>query len=126
MTNYLEGALIDHVLRNTSMTSPTTVYVSLHTSSPTETGAVGELTVTNGYAREAVTFGADTDGVSTNSGAITYTASGGAWGSITHFAVWDASSAGNALLWSALDTSRTVNDGDSLEFAIAAITATFA
>jgi hypothetical protein len=126
MTDYLEGALIDHVLRNTAMTSPTTVYVSLHTASPTETGAVGELAVANGYARVSVTFGADTDGVSTNSGAVTFTASGGNWGSITHFAIWDASSAGNSLLWSALDTSRTVNDGDSLEFASAAISVTFA
>lgn len=126
MTNYLESALIDHVLRNTTLTSPTTVYVSLHTASPTETGAVGELPVAAGYARVAVTFGADTDGVSTNSGAVTFTASGGSWGSITHFAIWDASAAGNSLLWSALDTSRTVNDGDSLEFATSAITVTFA
>lgn len=125
MTDYLEGALIDHVLRNTSMTSPTTVYVALHTASPTETGGVGELSG-NGYAREAVTFGADTDGVSTNSGAVTFTASGGNWGSVTHFTVWDSLTTGNSLLWSALDTSRTVNDGDSLEFATSAITVTFA
>ena len=126
MTNYLETQLFNVVLRNTAYTTPTTVYVSLHTADPTETGAVGELTVANGYAREAVTFGAPTDGVGSNSGAVTFTAAGGAWGSITHIAIHDASAAGNSLLYSALDTSRTVNDGDTLEFAIAAISATFA
>lgn len=126
MTNYLENALLNAVLRNTTYTSPATVYIGLHTADPTETGATGELAVANGYAREAVAFGAPSDGVSTNSGAVTFTASGGNWGSITHFTIWDASSAGNCLLYSALDTSRTVNDGDSLEFIIGAITSTFA
>lgn len=126
MTNYLENALLNVVLRNTAYTTPTTVYIALHTADPTETGATGELSVANGYARESVAFGAPTDGVATNSGAVTFTAAGGNWGSITHFTIWDASSAGNCLLFSPLDTSRTVNDGDSLEFAIAAVTATFA
>jgi hypothetical protein len=123
-TNYLEGALYDAVLKNTTYTAGATVYVSLHTASPTETGAVGELAVANGYAREAMAFDAHSGGSGGNSGTVTFTASGGSWGSITHFAIWDASSGGNALLWSVLDSSRTVNDGDSLEFAAASVTVT--
>ena len=34
MSNYLENALINATLRNTTYTSPTTVYVALFTSDP--------------------------------------------------------------------------------------------
>lgn len=125
MTNYLENELVDHILRNLAYTSPTTVYIALHTASPTETGAVGEV-VGNGYARQACAFDAPTDGVTQNTNVETFTASGGNWGTITHFSIWDAVSAGNALFWSILDTSRVVNDGDSAEFAAGALTVTLA
>jgi hypothetical protein len=39
MSNYLEDKVIDHMLRNQAFTPPTTVYASLHTSDPGETGA---------------------------------------------------------------------------------------
>ena len=126
MTNYLEGAVYDAVLRNTTYTAGATLYLALHTADPTETGAVGELSAINGYARETVAFGTDTDGSGTNSGLVSFTASGGNWGTITHFSIWDAASAGNSLLYSALDNNRVVNDGDTIEFAIGAITVTFA
>ena len=35
-SNYLENALLNAVLRSTSYTSPTTVYVGLYTSNPGE------------------------------------------------------------------------------------------
>ncbi len=125
MSNYLENELIDHVFRNAAYTSPTTVYVALHTADPGEAGG-NELPVLNGYARVAVTFGAPSDGSSTNSGSVSFTASGGNWGTITHFSIQDAASAGNMLVYSPLDTSRVINDGDTLQFNAAAITVTFA
>lgn len=126
-TNYAELAVGDHLLLNTSMTSPTAIYMSLHTASPTETGEVGELPVANGYAREVISFGAGTDGVYLNDTAITFTATGASWGNITHFAIWDASSAGNSLFWSVLDdTSKIIGDGDSADFAIGILSVTLA
>lgn len=125
MTNYLENALINHILRNTSMTSPTTVYVGLHTADPTEAGNVGEVSG-NGYARQATAFDAPSDGVTQNTAVETFTASGGNWGTVTHFTIWDAVTAGNPLFYSPLDTSRVINDGDSAEFAAGALTVTLA
>ena len=62
-SNYLENALINAVLRNTSYTSPTTVYVSLYTTDPTDADSGTE--VSGGlYARTAVTFGAPSNDVS--------------------------------------------------------------
>lgn len=125
MTNYLEGALINHVLRNTAMTSPTTVYAALHTADPTETGATGELSG-NAYERTAIAFGAATDGVSTNSGDVTFPTATGDWGIVTHFSIWDAQTSGNALLYGSLTAQKTVNNGDTFKFLTGNVTVTFA
>ena len=70
-SDYLENALINAVLRNTSYTSPATVYVALFTSDPTDAGTGTELSG-NGYARTAVTFGSPSNGVTTNSADVTF------------------------------------------------------
>lgn len=117
ISDYLEAALLNHVFRNTAMTSPTTTYLALYTAAPSDAGGGTEVSG-NGYAREAITFGAPSSGVVSNSGEISFTASGGNWGTITHVGIFDASSAGNLLYHGALDTSRTVNDTDTLTFAV--------
>lgn len=125
MSNYLENALVNHVLRNTAMTSPTTVYVALHTANPAEDASGTEVSG-GGYARQACAFDAPADGVTQNTAIETWTASGAAYGTVTHFAIWDASTVGNMLFYGALDTSRVVNDGDTIEFAAGALSVTLA
>ena len=61
-SNYLENAIIDAVLRNTSYTSPTTVYVGLFTTDPTDADSGTEVSG-GSYARTAVTFSAPSNGV---------------------------------------------------------------
>ena len=72
----------------------------------------------NAYVRKAtgtMTVSGTSPTNCTNSAAIEFAAaSGGNWGTITHVAIFDASSGGNMLGWSALTTSRTINDGDIL------------
>jgi len=118
-TDYLEGKLIDHVLRATGYTSPTTIYMSLHSSTTTDAGGGTELSGL-GYARQSVAFSASgaTDGATSNSAEIRYTASGGTWSTVTHFALYDALTSGNMLIHGALTASKTPNDGDSIVFAI--------
>ena len=77
-SNYLENALINAVLRNTSYTSPTTVYVSLYTTDPTDAGSGTEVSG-GSYARIAVTFGAPSNGVSTNSADVTFPTCTSSW-----------------------------------------------
>ena len=43
LSNYLENKLLDHILKNVSYTSPTTVYVGLFTSDPTDAGSGTEI-----------------------------------------------------------------------------------
>jgi len=66
MSNYLENALVNAVLRNTAYTSPTTVYVGLYTSDPTDANTGTEV-AGNGYARQAATFATPSNGASTTS-----------------------------------------------------------
>lgn len=133
MTDYLEGELIKHIFRTGSFTKPTALYVALFTAAPNDAG--GGTEVTGGSYARAQLDPADAnwaapnagDGVTSNAGAITFPAPTANWGSVTHFAIMDASTAGNMLFHGALTASKTVNNGDPApEFAIGALTVTFA
>lgn len=121
-TTYLEDRMLNHFLRNTASTAPTTVYLALYSAAPGEAGGGTELTG-NGYAREAITFGAPSDGVVNNSNTITFTASGGAWSQILGHAILDASSGGNMFYYESV-TGPTLADGDSYEFGANDVTVT--
>lgn len=125
MSNYLETALVNAVLRNTSYTSPTTVYVGLFTSDPTDAGSGTEVSG-GSYVRKAMTFGAPSNGATSNSSAVEFDQATASWGTITHFGLFDASSSGNLLLHGALTASKTIDSGDVFKFATSALTATFA
>jgi hypothetical protein len=111
MSNYLENALINATLRNTSYTSPTTVYVALYTDDPTDADTGTEVSG-GSYARVAVTFGAPSNGVSTNSGNVEFAAATGTWGTVTHIGIRDALTTGNLLYHTALDVSKAISSGD--------------
>lgn len=111
ISNYLENALINATLRNTSYTSPATVYVALYTTDPTDADTGTEISG-NGYARQSVTFGAPSNGASTNSAAVEFPQATGSWGTIAFIGLRDASSGGNLLYHSPLDASKTISTGD--------------
>ncbi len=115
-SDYLENALLDHVFRNTAYSSPATVYLALYTANPTDAGGGTEVTGA-GYARQAITFGAASGGAMSNTAQVSFTASGGDYGTVTGIGIFDASTAGNLLAWDAI-TSANVTDGDSINFPI--------
>jgi hypothetical protein len=125
MSNYLENALINATLRNTSYTSPTTVYAGLFTSDPTDAGSGTEVSG-GSYARKAITFGAPSNGASVNSAAVEFDQATGNWGTITHFGIFDASSSGNLLYHGALTASKTIETGDVFKFATSSVSVTLA
>ena len=125
MSNYLENALINATLRNTTYTSPSVVYAGLFTSDPTDAGTGTEVSG-NSYAREAITFGAPSNGASVNSAAVEFDQATGDWGTITHFAIFDALTTGNMLYHGALTASKTIETGDVFKFATSSVTVTLA
>lgn len=114
-TNYLEDAILNHVLRNTSYTSPTTVYLALFTSAPGEIGGGTEVSGGN-YSRQPVSFTAPSGGVTSNDSNVNFPVATADWGTITHFAIFDAETSGNMLLYDALTQSKVVQVGDQLIF----------
>jgi hypothetical protein len=124
-SNYLENALINATLRNTSYTSPTTVYVALYTTDPTDADTGTEISG-GSYARTAVTFGAPSNGVATNNADVTFPTATGSWGTITHVGVRDATTAGNLLYHAALTASKTVASGDVFKISSGNLSVTLA
>lgn len=116
MSNYLENALINATLRNTSYTSPTNVYVALYTTDPTD-GDTGTEVSGNGYARKVVTFGAPSNGASTNNADVTFDQATGSWGTVAYIGLRDNATGGNLLYHTALTTSKTIDTGDVFKIA---------
>ena len=124
-SNYLENALINAVLRNTSYTSPTTVYVSLYTTDPTDADSGTEVSG-GSYARTSVAFDAPSNGVTQNTADLTFPTATASWGTVTHIGIWDASTSGNMLFHTPLDTSKNITTGDVFKIASGSLTVTFA
>lgn len=140
MSNYLENKLVDAIFRAQAFTFPTTVYVALYTADPTDAGGAGEVSG-GGYARKDVACSLTTwkstqnddvastgsTGNTKNSADIVFAAPTANWGSITHFAICDALTAGNILFHGALGTAKTVNNGDPApKFTAASLSITLA
>ena len=125
MSNYLEAALINATLRNTSYTSPSVVYVGLYTSDPTDANTGTEVSG-GSYARQSITFGAPSSGTSTNSAAIEFPAATANWGVVTHVGIRDALTSGNLLYHTALDASKTINNGDIFKILTSNLSVTLA
>lgn len=125
MTDYLETALLNHVLRNTAYTPPTTVYLALYTAAPTDVAATGTEVVGGSYARQPITFGAPTGGAgtTTNSASITFTNMPAC--TVVAVGITDASTAGNLLLRQTLGTSKTYLAGENITIAIGDLIAQF-
>ena len=112
LTNAYETHLLQYLLTTDSVTRPTTWYVGLFTSDPTDTGSAGTEVSGNGYARTSVTFSVTGDTASNTAGVEFPAASGGSWGTVSHIGIMDASSGGNMLVAAALTTAKEITDGD--------------
>lgn len=133
MSDYLEDQVRKHIFRTGSFTKPSVLAVALFTAAPSDAG--GGTEVSGGsYARVQRdpsdanwTAASLTDGLTDNAAALTFPTPTANWGVITHFAIFDATSGGNMLLWGALTIPKTVNNGDPAPaFAIGALDVTFA
>jgi hypothetical protein len=125
MSNFLENALINATLRNTTYTSVATVYVSLWTSDPTDAGSGTEVSG-GSYARTAVTFAAPSNGVTTNSADVTFPTCTASWGVVGWIGINDALTTGNLLYHSPLDTSKTIDSGDIFKISTGNLSVTLA
>lgn len=107
ISNYLEDILLDHIT-----STYTSIHVQLHTGDPGDDGTLNQSYETT---RKDVTFGAASGGVMTSTDTQEWSnwPSGGAGEAITHFSLWDASTAGNCLGAGTMNTTRTLAHNDT-------------
>lgn len=122
-SDYLETALINATLRNSAYSSPATVYLALFTADPVDVGAAGEVSG-GSYARQSIAFSAPSGGATANSGVVTFPVATTSWGTITHWGIFDAVSAGNLLYGGAWSASYVINTNDHFEVAAGNLTVT--
>jgi hypothetical protein len=111
LTNTFETTTLTWLFTADSATRPTSWYIGLFTSDPTDTGAAGTEVSGGSYARTSASF-TISGNEATNSASIEFPEATGSWGTITHIGVMDASSGGNMIVHSALSTSKTIASGD--------------
>lgn len=125
-SKYLEQKILNHVLRNASYTPPTTLYLALFTVDPTDAGTGTEVTG-GSYARQTVAFNAPAaSGVSTstNSADVLFPVASAAWGTVTHWGIFDAATAGNLLYLGALTPNKAVASADQIKIAAGTLSVT--
>lgn len=124
IATYLETKLLDHTMRNTAYTRPTTVYCGLvddvSDGTELEDGTLdNEITDYTGD-RKAITFGAPTNvgGKQTikNSAALEFESMPAV--TVKYAIVCDAATGGNILYWCPLAAEKTTNSGDTFKIAI--------
>jgi hypothetical protein len=128
-TDFMELEILDHILGPGAYTAPGTVYVGLSTTAPTDAGGSFTEPVGGSYARAAVVnnstqWPAAASGSKTHANAIVFATATGSWGTITNFAIFDALSGGNMLMYGALSSSKLVANGDTFQFNAGAIIVT--
>lgn len=123
-TNYLENKVLDHTLKGTAFTQPSNLYIALYTSDPTETGAAGTEVSGGSYARQAISFNAASSGTATNAATITFPTATASWGTVSHWQILDASTAGNPLIYGAFTASKTIATDDTFKINAGALSIT--
>ena len=111
ISNYAENKILDHLTGETAWTMPTTVYVKLHTGDPGEAATSNAATETT---RKSASWSAAASGSIATDATLEWT-NVAATETITHWSLWDASTAGNALWTGALSSSAAVTAGDTFQ-----------
>lgn len=133
-SDYLENAVLDHVLSNAAFTQPTDLYLGLfeNTSGSAaanlEAGVLTDEIATGGtgYGRETITFATASGGSADSAATVTFPAATASWGEITHVAVLDAATGGNVLFYGAVTTPKTIESGDTFQVSAGNLTISLA
>ena len=113
--NHWEDEILDHLFGKGSYTPPT-IYIAFSTADPLDDASGLAEPVGGSYARVSTAAGdwnVASGGVITNANNIAFPTATGAWGEITHFALFDAASGGNMLAHGQFTDSKTVVSDDT-------------
>lgn len=122
LSNYLINLVLDHLVgRTASINLGGDAYVGLSTTQPVKDGTGVTEPSGNGYERAQIGFygqsetykiGGASAGASTSIKTIFFPKAIGAWGTCTHFAIFDHPTAGNLLAFGTLTASISPVSGN--------------
>jgi hypothetical protein len=109
-----------------AVAAPATYYVGLSTTLPTNTGTNVTEPSGGSYARVAVTnnatnFPAAAARSKSNGTVITFPTASASWGTVSHFVLYDAATAGTFRAWGALAAAQAIASGGTPDFPIGAL-----
>ena len=120
ISDALANALLDHFFGKAAYTPPTNIFVALSTTEPSDAGGNVTEPTGNNYSRKQ-TAPADWDTSASrgidNANVLEFPEASGSWGTITHFALYDAATNGTFLGWGALTSSKIIGENDTPRFA---------
>ena len=127
LSDTVSNNMLNAMFGQTVYDPPDTIYVALSTTLPTNTGTnVTEPSAANAYARVAVpndvtNFPNAVNRVKSNGTVLQFPTATGSWGTVSHFALYDAATAGNFLGWGALNSSTAITTGNAPSFPIGSL-----
>lgn len=117
----VEAAILNHAVGKATWTPPSSYWIGLSTTTPTDTGSNFTEPVGASYARINIVT-ADWNSASgtaptvvTNASVMTFAAATGSWGTITYAGLFSASSGGSPQ-WFGATGSQTVASGNTCRF----------
>jgi hypothetical protein len=139
-SDFAENKIVDALLRGQAIGTPATWYIALYTTACSDTGPGTEVSG-NGYARKDITAAlaswdgtqgggvsvasSGTGGLTANNATLTFaTPSGAGWGTVTHAGITDALTSGNMWVCIDINPDKTINAGDTVSFAVDALSVT--
>ncbi len=117
-SDHWENEVLDHLFGK-GIYAPPTIYLGLSIADPGDNGAGLSEPSAGGYARLAISaadWNSASGGSLDNASAVAFGEATGDWGTVTHFALFDAATGGNMLAHGALSHSKTVSSGDTVRF----------
>ncbi len=116
-SDIFEDLVLNHIFNIQSYTAPS-FYVALSTSVPNDSSLTIDEPVGNNYSRVLHSdWAASTFGTVKNSSTISFPIASGSWGTIVSWALFDAETDGNMLIYGEFEESRVIEniDGSDIE-----------
>lgn len=123
-SQYLQNQLLGVTLLGSPFTALTTTWYALATTIASDGDFFTEVTTGLGYGRQPLISGTDWSDITSvpntslvNSATISFSPATTPWGTVAHFAIFDAETigAGNMLYWGDFATPRVVQTTDDPE-----------
>ena len=127
-SNYAEALVLNALLKGSGFTAPSSHYLALYTTAPTDSGGGTEVSTSGtAYARQSIALGSvatqsPSGSQVSNSSDISFPVATANYGTVVAFGIFDASTSGNLLYYGNLTSSQTINTGNQALFPAGSIT----